>query len=217
MRRGPLLSSHIARLLQISRPQCLADTAHSTGHAAVIHLIGQGLLQRTLGHARIIQIAEAAAHAWRSLAALSGDATLARGKGRERGLGRLCIARRRLGLGGRGGRVGCGCGSGRFGSRGGIGDRTIGGWFMGIDPNGGAGIRGFGAGKAAVIGKGEEGWGIFGVFVGVGEGPKTGFRIGITGFSYVCSASREGSGGVRRGRAGAGRVISFVEAAWRVL
>lgn len=187
----------------------------------MIHLIGQGLLQRTLGHARIIQIAEAAAHAWRSLAALSGDATLARGKGRERGLGRSCIARRRLGLrlglGGRGGRVGGGCGSWRFGSRGGIGDRTIGGWYMGIDPDSGTGIRGFGAGIVAVIGKGEEGWGIFGVFVGVGDGPKTGFRIGITGFSYVCSASREGSGGVGRGRAGAGRVISFVEAAWRAL
>ena len=56
--------------LQIPRSQRLTNRAHPTHHTpTMIHLIGQGLLQRTLRHTRVVQIAKTAPHALRTLAA----------------------------------------------------------------------------------------------------------------------------------------------------
>ena len=45
-------------------PESLTDSTHSTRHAA-IDITRQSLLHRTLRHARIVQVAETAAHARR--------------------------------------------------------------------------------------------------------------------------------------------------------
>ena len=79
--------------LQIPRPQRLTNRAHPTRHAPTMsHLIRQRLLQRTLRHARVVQIAKTAPHARRALTPFPrflGDAPLPGRKRRQRWPARL--------------------------------------------------------------------------------------------------------------------------------
>lgn len=82
---------------KIPRPQRLTDRTHPARHPppSLLRLLRQQrLLQRALRHARVVQIAETAAHARRALAALfPRDASLPRRERRHRLL--LLLFRRR--------------------------------------------------------------------------------------------------------------------------
>ena len=57
--------------LQIPTPQRLANRTHPTRHPAMLHISRQRLFQRTLRHARVIQITEATAHTRRAVTTLA--------------------------------------------------------------------------------------------------------------------------------------------------
>ena len=58
-------------VLQIPTPQRLTNRTHPTRHPAMLHIPRQRLLQRTLRHARIVQIAKATPHTRRPVTALA--------------------------------------------------------------------------------------------------------------------------------------------------
>lgn len=142
--------------LQIPTPQRLTDRTHPARHPTMLHIPRQRLLQRTLRHARIIQITETAPHTRRPITPLARRPIVP--------CRALILARRKSQLGCPSGRQrtvrGTGCvrcrgpgGSGGVGAAGGGVQRCGFDGYGGCDCGGGTGLLGEAKGGGWIYGR----------------------------------------------------------------